>query len=60
VRIRYILPSIFFVELLTVRATPCWSPTPAIPDRTYTIIAADQDWSFLETQPAGTTLELTR
>jgi hypothetical protein len=47
VRIRYVLPLIFFVELLPVRATPCWSRGPVTPDRTYTIIPADEDWSFL-------------
>jgi Alginate export len=51
VRIRYVLPFIFFVELLPVRATPCWSPGPVAPDRTYSVIAADEDWSFLRDPP---------
>ena len=46
-RIRAVLPYLFLVEVLPVRAQPCWSAGPVAPDRTYTLMPSDEDWSFL-------------
>src|SRR5215469_11170246 len=47
VRIRAVLPYLFPLEVLPVRAQPCWSAGPVAPDRTYTLMSSDEDWSFL-------------
>jgi hypothetical protein len=47
VRIRAVLPYVFLVELLPVRADPCWTAGPVVPDRTYQLLPSDEDWSFL-------------
>jgi hypothetical protein len=42
-----VLLLLLFVEVWPVHAQPCWSPGPVAPDRTYQLLAADEDWSFL-------------
>jgi hypothetical protein len=42
-----VLLLLLFVEVWPVRAQPCWSPGPVAPDRTYQLLAGDEDWSFL-------------
>ena len=46
-RIRHILPYVFLVEMLPVHAQPCWNAGPVVPDRSYQLVPADEDWSFL-------------
>jgi hypothetical protein len=47
VRIRAILPYIFLVGVLPAHGQPCWTTSTVAPDRTYTLMPSDENWSFL-------------
>jgi hypothetical protein len=46
-RIAVVVAYVFLMEVAPVHAQPCWSAEPVVPDRTYKLLAEDEDWSFL-------------